>query len=221
MLKYPCLVLDHDDTVVQTEKAIGFPYFRDFIAEIRPGQTLSYPQYVMDCNNTVFADMCRNRWQFTEEELKREHAGWKEYNKHNAPPAVPGIKNIIKQQKALGGLICVVSLSSRDNILRDYSLHFGIQPDAVYDCELPLNQRKPSTYPLENIMDTFHLKPEEILVVDDMKMACLMAQPLHIKTAFAAWSKADFPELKTEMQMLCDYSFDTAAELEHFLFHNV
>ena len=29
MLKYPCLVLDHDDTVVQTERYIGFPYFRD------------------------------------------------------------------------------------------------------------------------------------------------------------------------------------------------
>ena len=28
MLKYPCLVLDHDDTVVQTERAIGYPYFR-------------------------------------------------------------------------------------------------------------------------------------------------------------------------------------------------
>ena len=34
MLKYPCLVLDHDDTVVQTEKAIGYPYFRDYIARI-------------------------------------------------------------------------------------------------------------------------------------------------------------------------------------------
>ena len=25
MLKYPCLVLDHDDTVVQSEKTIGYP----------------------------------------------------------------------------------------------------------------------------------------------------------------------------------------------------
>ena len=27
MLKYPCLVLDHDDTVVQSERTIGYPFF--------------------------------------------------------------------------------------------------------------------------------------------------------------------------------------------------
>ena len=27
MLKYPCLVLDHDDTVVQSEKTIGYMMF--------------------------------------------------------------------------------------------------------------------------------------------------------------------------------------------------
>ena len=46
MLKIPCLVLDHDDTVVQTERAIGYPYFRDFIERIRPGMTLSFESYV-------------------------------------------------------------------------------------------------------------------------------------------------------------------------------
>ena len=40
MLKFKCLVLDHDDTIVQTERTIGYPYFRDYIARIRPGQTL-------------------------------------------------------------------------------------------------------------------------------------------------------------------------------------
>ena len=27
MLKYPCLVLDHDDTVVQSEATVNYPYF--------------------------------------------------------------------------------------------------------------------------------------------------------------------------------------------------
>ena len=31
MLKYKCLVLDHDDTVVQTERHIGYPYFKEYI----------------------------------------------------------------------------------------------------------------------------------------------------------------------------------------------
>jgi phosphoglycolate phosphatase/pyrophosphatase PpaX len=68
MLKYRCLVLDHDDTVVQTEQTIGFPYFRDYIQRIRPGCTLTFEEYVRDCNNMIFADMCTQRWQMTEEE---------------------------------------------------------------------------------------------------------------------------------------------------------
>ena len=27
MLKYPCLVLDHDDTVVQSEATVNYPFF--------------------------------------------------------------------------------------------------------------------------------------------------------------------------------------------------
>ena len=85
MLRYKCLVLDHDDTVVQTEKAIGFPYFRDYIEKIRPGQTLTFPEYVKDCNNMIFADMCRIRWQMTDEEQREEYFGWKEYSRKNTP----------------------------------------------------------------------------------------------------------------------------------------
>ena len=71
MLKYKCLVLDHDDTVVQTERYIGFPYFKDFLAEIRPGTELTFRQYVEDCNNMIFSDVCRLRWNMTEEEQEK------------------------------------------------------------------------------------------------------------------------------------------------------
>ena len=117
MLKYPCLVLDHDDTVVQTERTIGYPYFRDYIERIRPGKTLSYPEYVRDCNNMVFADMCRQRWQFTEDELLEEYLGWKEYSRKNIPPICPGIDRVIRKQKDSGGppgrssngILCTIS----------------------------------------------------------------------------------------------------------------
>ena len=69
MLKYPYLVLDHDDTVVQTEKTIGYPYFCYILDQFRPGETISFADYVQDCHNYGFAEMCRRRWQFTEEEL--------------------------------------------------------------------------------------------------------------------------------------------------------
>lgn len=221
MLKYKCLVLDHDDTVVQTERYIGYPYFRDYIAQIRPGQDLRFQDYVRDCSNMVFADMCRQRWNMTQEECDQEYRGWKEYYRNNPHPIFPGIDRIIHRQKALGGLVCVVSLSPAQDILQDYAQHFGIVPDAVYDHDMPPHMRKPNPYPLEDIMGRFHLKPEEILVVDDMKLAWMMAHPLNVDVAYAAWSKTDFPELTTEMRQICDYAFDSTENLEKFLFDSL
>lgn len=218
MLKHPCLILDHDDTVVQTERAIGYPYFRDYLAKVRPGTDLSFRQYVHDCHNTVFPDMCREKWNFTDEEMKEEYSLWQEYCAENIPPIFDGIDSLVRRQKEAGGLVCVVSLSSHANIVRDYQAHFGFQPDAIYACELPRRLRKPNPWPLHDIMERFHLKPEDLLMVDDMMLGFTMARAAGIKTAHAAWSKPDFPELMVEMRQICDYSFETVREFEQFLF---
>ena len=49
MLKYPCLVLDHDDTVVQSEKTIGYPFFCYILDQFRPGQTITLEHFAQDC----------------------------------------------------------------------------------------------------------------------------------------------------------------------------
>lgn len=218
MLKYPCLVLDHDDTVVQSEKTLGFPFFKEILCRFRPGVTISYEEYVYGCHDMVFSEMCRTKWQFTDSELLEEYLGWKEYVRTHVPLPFPGIDRILRRQKEEGGLICVVSLSGEENIARDYNEHFGIKPDVIYGWGLPEEQRKPHPYPLLDIMDRYHLSPEELLVVDDLKLAWKMASPLNVPVAFAAWGKADFPELAQEMRTLCDYSFDSTESFYHFLF---
>ena len=218
MLKYRCLVLDHDDSVVETEKSIGYPYFRDFIERIRPGHTLSYAQYVSDCNNMVFADMCRAKWQMTDAELHEEYTGWKAYSRVNIPTVCPGMDRVIRRQKELGGLVCVASLSTKEIIDRDFMAHFGFLPDAVYDYDLPAHLRKPAPYAMQDLMDRFDLRPEEMLMVDDMSLGYHMAKIAGVPSAFAAWSKKEFPQLCREMRQLCDFSFETAEELEKFLF---
>lgn len=218
MLKYPCLVLDHDDTVVQSEKTIGYPYFCYILDQFRPGEKISLEDYVLDCHNLGFAEMCRQRWQFTPRELVEEYHGWMDYVKTHIPDSFPGIGEVIRRQKEEGGLVCVVSHSSVENITRDYQVHFGIQPDAIYGWDYPEEQRKPNPFPLEDIMRKYALAPEQLLVVDDMKLAWRMANPLGVKIAFAAWGKLDFPELSQEMRCLCDFTFESASDLERFLF---
>ncbi len=218
MLIYRCLVLDHDDTVVQTDKTLGYPFFCYILNEFRPGEKISLRDYVEDCHNFGFSEMCKRRWQFTEAEQKNEYRRWMDYIKTHIPATFPGIENIIRRQKEEGGLICVVSHSSIENITRDYDVHFGIQPDAIYGFDLPKEQRKPNPWPLEDIMQRYELQETDILVVDDMKLGWMMAQPLGVEIAFAAWSKADFPELETEMRSICNYSFNSPNALEIFLF---
>lgn len=218
MLKYKCLVLDHDETVVQSEKTLGFPFFCDTLRKIRPGVCVDLHQYVLDCHSMGFAPMCRERYGFTEEELLEENMAWKQYIRTHIPAPFPGILEIIQKQKQAGGLICVVSHSHCDTINRDYQVHFGITPDAVYGYELPEHMRKPNPYPLTDLMERFDLQPKDLLVVDDAKLAWDMANPLGVDTAFAAWSKLEFPIVLQQMRSICTYSFDSTQELEKFLF---
>lgn len=218
MLKYRCLVLDHDDTVVQTMRTLSYPFWCLELEQFRPGTTMPLEDYILKCYQYGFADMCRVCCGFTDEELALEHKQWMEYIMNNIPAPFPGIGNIIRRQKEAGGLICVVSHSSFDNISRDYRVHFGIQPDAIYGWERPPRERKPNPWPLEDIMRRFDLTPREILVVDDMKLACQMAHPLGVAVAYAGWDDMGVPELRREMQELCAFSFDSTESLEKFLF---
>ena len=218
MLKYPCLVLDHDDTVVQSEATINYPYFCYILDQFRPGKTITMEEYVQGCFHPGFAGMCREKYQFTEQELIDEYAGWKEYMRTHIPAPYPGIERIIRKQKEAGGMLCVVSHSSSENIARDYIEHFGILPDAIYGWDLPEDQRKPNPYPLEHIMATYGFRPDELLVVDDLKPAWQMARATGVPIAFAAWSKTGLPQIIEEMKNLCDYTFETPEKLEEFLF---
>ena len=218
MLRYRCLVLDHDDTVVQSMKTMSYPFWCLELEIFRPGMTQSMEDYILECHNRGFAELCRDCFHFTDAELKKEHGMWMDYVMTHTPDPYPGMDAVIHQQKAEGGLICVVSHSHADNILRDYRTHFSMEPDAIYGWELPPEQRKPNPYPLLNIMARYDLKPEEILVVDDMKLACQMAKPLGINVAYAGWNGLGIPEIEAEMKSLCDFSFDSTEKLYKFLF---
>jgi len=218
-LKFPCLVLDHDDTVVQTMRTLSYPFFCLELEQFRPGEHITLQEYILQSHRMGFAEMCKERYQFTDEELREEYKQWMKYVMQNTPAVYPGIDRIIRRQKEEGGIICVVSHSSSENITRDYQTHFGILPDAIYGWDLPAEQRKPSPYPLEDIMRTYGFTPEQLLVVDDLKPAWQMARSANVQIAFAAWSKLETPQIVDEMSALCDYSFKTVEELEAFLFN--
>ena len=218
MLKYPCLILDHDDTVVQSEATVNYPFFIDFLKEYRPGMTITEHEYISGCFHPGYIEMCRQRFGFTDEELLIEYAGWKEYIRSHIPDPYPGIGDLIRRYKAAGGIICVVSQSAQENILRDYRTHFGIEPDEVYGWDLEPAHRKPSPWALQQVMAKYGFSPAQLLVVDDMKPAVQMAKAAGSPIAFAGWGRKEFPSIYQEMNRLCDFTFDTTEALERYLF---
>lgn len=218
MLKYPCLILDHDDTVVQSESTINYPYFCYILDQFRPGQTITLEEYKKGCFHPGFAGMCREKYNFTEQELIDEYLGWKEFIRTHIPDPYPGIGQIIKKQKEAGGKIFVVSHSSIENITRDYQTHFGILPDGIYGWDLPEQQRKPNPYPLLHIMEHYGYTRQQMLVIDDMKPAYEMCKSAQVPIGFAAWSHKEFPELCKQMENVCDFTFRSPDELYRFLF---
>ncbi len=218
MLKYPCLVLDHDDTVVRTEETINYPCFCQYLAQYFPGYTLTLEQYIHGCYSLGFVQMCRQWFSFSEAQCRHEYDYWQHYIAHHMPQVYPGVGPLLRMQKDRGGKIIVVSHSNREVIQRDYLHHFGILPDAVYGWDLPEAQRKPSPYPVLDVMERFGYTREQILVVDDMTPGWEMARTAGVKIAFSAWGRQNYPQILLDMGGRCDFTFHNAAQLQSFLF---
>lgn len=219
MLRYPCLVLDHDDTVVASEATVNYPCFLLVMDQFRPGEPhIDLDSFTRWCFSPGFAELLRQKYHFTPREMEDEFQMWVRYAAKRTPPAYPGIREVILRQKAEGGKVCVVSHSSRHNILRDYQAHIGIEPDMIFSWEDPEPLRKPSTYPLERIMASYGFTPDQLLMVDDLKPGCDMAKSAGVEIAYAGWSRQRVPEIGQKMRAWCDYSFETPKELETFLF---
>ena len=218
MLKYSCLVLDHDDTVVQSEATVNYPFFVEFLKQYRPGMTITEHEYSSGCYRPGYIEMCRQRFAFTDEELLTEYNAWKEHIRNHIPTPYPGIRGLLHRYRQAGGKICVVSQSAQENILRDYRTHFGLEPDQVYGWDLEPEHRKPSPWALAQIMEAYGFSPARLLIIDDMKAAVNMARAAGVQIGFAGWGRQEHPQICAEMTVLCDFSFSTVEALEAFLF---
>ena len=216
-LNYRCLVMDYDDTVVNSTKTVHYPSFVAFMEKYFPNKQYSlddYFRYNFDPGVLeFFTDICG----MTEEEVIIEQEFWRNYVKGHVPEAFPGIKEILEEQRRRGGLITVISHSYSEYVLRDYQKNGLPEPDMCFGWEVPVEMRKPKTWSLERIMEKYDLKPEELLVVDDLKPGYDMAHAAGVPFAAAGWSN-DIKEIEDFMRQNCNWYFKTVQELKTFLF---
>ncbi|MCI7790568.1 MAG: HAD hydrolase-like protein, partial [Lachnospiraceae bacterium] len=119
-MKYKCLVLDHDDTVVDSTASIHYPAFLEALRIMRPGVTITLEDYFRENFDPGFIEYCTGKLHMTEEDLEVEVNIWKNYVENHIPHAYSGMKEIIERFRKEGGKVCVVSHSYDFNIRRDY-----------------------------------------------------------------------------------------------------
>lgn len=217
MLRYPCLVLDHDDTVVQSTPTINYPSFAESLRILRPGTEISLEDFLRYCYSPGFFELCTDMLGFSDEELEIQTEHWRRYSRSHRPLPYDGFGPLLQQQREQGGLICVISHSSDENIARDYQDNFGLLPDLVYSSDLPAEQRKPSPYALRDIMARFGLMPQQLLMVDDLRPGLEMARACGVPFAAAGWSHT-VPELADDLRSSSDFYLETVDGLRHLLF---
>ena len=218
-MKYKCLVLDHDDTIVDSSASIHYPSFVEYLKIARPHLADKYTveEYFEKNFHPGILELFTDEIGLSEEELQEEEAFWREYVKNHIPNAYPGIKEIIEDFRMNGGIIVVDSHSLTENIIRDFKANGLPEPDYIYGWDIPKEMRKPAPGTLFDLMKKYNLKPEEILMVDDLKPGYDMARAAGVDFAAAGWSH-NVKGIVDFMKQNCDYFCKSVEDLRRILF---
>ena len=92
----------------------------------------------------------------------------------------------------------------------------GVNPDIIFGWDYDPEKRKPSVWPVKMILEKYDLKPEEILMVDDLKPGLEMSKNSGIEIAGAGWGHK-IPEIEEYMRRHCDYYFTDVSDFTDFL----
>jgi len=219
-MRYQCLVLDHDDTVVNSTATIHYPSFVKYMEIYRPQIHMTLDEYFALNFDPGVVALFRDICGLSEEEMKQEEEFWRDYVKDHIPDVYDGIREILWTHKKEGGLICVSSHSYSEYILRDYA-HGGLpEPDLVFGWDLEPELRKPSPYSVLEIQKTFGLEKKDILVLDDLKPGYDMARAAGVDFAAAGWAN-DVSEIVSFMKKNCDYYLGTVEDFARLLGMNL
>ena len=217
-MKYRCLILDHDDTCVDSTRTIHYAAFRETMKEIRPGRPIPELEEFFSKNfHPGFMEYMTGELGFSEKEMEKEFEIWTNFTRERTPEFFPGFLDGLKAFKERGGIVTVVSHSQEQDIRRFYQEKGeGFMPDAVFGWDHDPEKRKPAPYPVEQILSQFDLEPSETLVVDDLKPGIVMAHSAGVDAAAASWSH-NIPVIRTYMEEKCVTVLDSHRQLWEFL----
>ena len=216
-LRYQCLVLDHDDTVVDSIATVHYPSFRETLARLRPEFQPSLMEYRRLNHAHGFEPLCYQVLGFSPADMQVQNEIWFSFMDRIIPPMFPGMAALLRSFRDAGGHICVVSHSWADYIRRDYRAWGAPEPELIYDWSLPRRFRKPSPWPLWEISRRLNVAPRDMLMVDDLQPGRSMARSAGVDFAAAGWVET-VPVVRSDMRSGGGIFCEAVSQLAELLF---
>jgi beta-phosphoglucomutase-like phosphatase (HAD superfamily) len=188
-LKKRCLILDHDDTLMDSQYSVHYPIFLETLSMMRPNDPIpSFKEFVLLSNKYGFEGYIRAVYNFSEQEVETEITFWRTQVPLKKAKIFHEVAKVVEEFVQSNGILVVYSYSDRSMILNDYQRFFDFEPHDIIGFDNALPFRKPARAPLLKMMHAFDLKASDCLLVDDMPLLIETANRANIDMVGANWS---------------------------------
>ena len=178
-LRFRCLLIDHDDTAVDSTAAVHYPAHLEALRVLRPGARRPTKDQWLLRNFHGIMEYLVGDLGMNQQELAREFEIWRSWTTSRVPPFFPGFLELLADFRERGGLVAV-----------DLALGGGRDRGALPRRQAPAVRARPhlrvgprrgqaQAQPLARAggpAARSGCRPAEALVVDDLKPGVLMAQ---------------------------------------------
>jgi len=217
-LRFRVLLLDHDDTTVKGTEEVHYPAHVDSLRILRPDLVpVSLEEWFRRNHDPGVSAYLK--LLFTSEQMVQEHEIWEKAMEQNMPAFYEGIAELLKEYRARGGRVAVVSHSPAHVIQRHYDAHPWaeyIRPDLILGWDQDPAKRKPSPWPALHALEHFGVQPAEVLALDDLSPGVKMAKDAGITAVAAGWGHNVQP-IQDYMRRECAQYFETVQDFADYL----
>lgn len=219
-MRYRCLILDHDDTAIDSTREVHHPAHLRSMEVLRPGvEPVDLETWFRKNFDPGITAYLENELGFSPEEMEVENRIWREFNLRGTSRFFPGFLEGLARYQDLGGRFVVSSHSESPVIRAHYRAGLNgtnLQPELVFGWDLGPEKRKPHPYAIHETLRRLDLQPEEVLVVDDLKPGVDMARTAGVDAAAAGWCH-NIPTIRSFMRRECVATFETVKEFAEYI----
>jgi len=218
-VKYRCVVVDHDDTAVESTPHVHYPAYLETMSLLRPHlEPENLEGFFLKNFRPGFMSYLRDELRLTDEELATEIEIWHRHMAGDGSQFYPGFLELLQEFHAAGGMVAVASHSDAAAIARDYRRASGgsFEPDFIFGWNSDPDKRKPSPYPVAELLSRTGLTPEDVVVVDDLSPGVIMAEKAGVHAIAAGWAH-QIEEIAAFMKSRCVAYLTEVESLRTFL----